>query len=94
MDTIKSVLKDRKIKVSTAPRRRGNPMYGMAIQMQMDLGIKLPMCFKILKQYDFELVKQLVSWWRDYPFKKDNNYGLLIWKLNQLEEDRKNVIPR
>lgn len=94
MQTIGSILKDRKIVISKQPQRRGNPLYGLAVQLQMDLGISFPMCFKLLKQYDVELIRQLTSWWRDYPFKKKNNYGLLIWKLKKLEEERRNVKPQ
>ncbi len=94
MEQIGLLLKNRKIIVSEKPQRRGNPLYGLAVQLQMDLGISFPMCFKLLKQHDIEILRQLTSWWRDYPFKKTNNYGLLLWKIKKLEEERRNVNPR
>lgn len=85
MENIGSLLRNKVIvREEEKPKRKGNPMFGMACSLQEKIGIPLPMCFKLLKKYTPQELSRLVSWWSDYPFKKANNIGLLLWKLKQL----------
>lgn len=93
MEAIGSVLSKKKIIRKDISVHRGHRAYGPAVSLQRDLGLPLPVCFRILKAYDLELIRQLLSWWRDYPFKKQNNIGLLFWKLKKLKEESLQVKP-
>ena len=84
MKPIKEILKTRKTEVNTKPKRKGNPFFGAACLIHEKLDLPLPMCFKLLKKHSPAELAPLVSWWKDYPYKKQNNIGLLYWKLKQL----------
>lgn len=84
MEKISVVIKKKKIKVrKSTTRRRGNPLYGVAMDISREFNISIGMSFKLMKTYGPKKVATVRSWWSDYPFKKKNNIGLLIWKLKQ-----------
>lgn len=88
MEPIAETIKNKKIVVNKKPHRKGNPFYGIALDLQRKLDLPLPMCFRLLKKHTPQELAPLVSWWKDYPFKKDNNIGLLYWKLKQLHPEK------
>lgn len=90
MKKISEIISKRPLKRVIKPARHGNPMYGIALDLQREFGITLPMCFKLLKQYRRETMIAVRTWWKDYPFKRKNNIGLLIWKLKQTENETQN----
>jgi hypothetical protein len=87
MDSLEELLKHRPLpsaQKTLKPKRKGNPFYGLAMDLERNLDLPLPMCFKLLKKYTPKELSALSTWWKDYPFKKQNNIGLLMWKLKQL----------
>jgi len=84
MESIRELLKNKKITLNNKPQHRGNSMYGVAVDLERKLDIPISLCFRLLKKFTPMELSSLTSWWKDYPFKKANNIGLLYWKLKQL----------
>ena len=86
MEQLREILKNHleKFVLDDKPRRHGNPLYGIACDLQRNLSLPLSMCFRLLKKHTPQELGSLVSWWKDYPYKRENNIGLLYWKLKSL----------
>lgn len=84
MESVRDLLKNKALVFNTKPKRKGNPMYGLAVDLERNLDLPIAMCFKLLKKYTPQELSKLTTWWKDYPFKKSNNVGLIYWKLKQL----------
>lgn len=84
MESIYETLKKKKFEINIKPRRKGNPFYGIALDLQRKLDLPLSICFQLFKKHTLKELSILVSWWGDYPFKRKNNIGLLYWKLKEL----------
>ena len=86
MEKISEIIKNKKI---VRVVRFDKPLvsaerYWQALDLSKKFGIGIRIMLRLLKKYPFSQIMGIYSWWADYPLKRKENIGLLIWKLKEL----------